>query len=88
MTQFFYNVPSEAAVQIEALSRLLYELRENRKDILRNYRADDEETLLAMIADGKVDEHPAYEHYLSAKTLLETREIIREQLRELCITEF
>lgn len=88
MTQFFYNVPSEAAVQIEALSRLLYELRENRKDILRNYRAEDEEMLLAMIAEGKVDEHPAYEHYLSAKTLLATREIIREQLRDLCITEF
>jgi hypothetical protein len=86
MTQFFYNVPSEAANQIEALSRLLYDLREDRKTLLANYRADDEEALLALIAAGKVGEHPAYEHYLSAKTLLETRELIREQLRDLCVT--
>ncbi|WP_233871206.1 hypothetical protein [Paraburkholderia adhaesiva] len=88
MTQFFYNVPSEAAQQIESLSRLLYDLREDRKTILANYRAENEEALLALIAEGKVGEHPAYEHYLSAKTLLETREVIREQLREVLATGF
>lgn len=86
MTQFFHNVPSEAANQIEALSRLSFDLREDRKALLANYKADDEAALLAMIAAGKVDEHPAYEHYLSAKTLLETRELVREQLRELCVS--
>lgn len=86
MTQFFQNVPSEAAMQIDALSRVLYDLREDRKLILAQYGADDEENLLALIESGDVEEHPAYEHYLGAKTLAHTREIIREQLRELLAT--
>jgi hypothetical protein len=86
MTRFYQNVPSEAAVQIDALSRVLYDLREDRKLILARYGAADEATLLAMIADGKVEEHPAYDHYLGAKTLAHTREVIREQLRELLAT--
>jgi hypothetical protein len=86
MTRFFQNVPSEAAVQIDALSRVLYDLREDRKRILAQYDAADEQTLLALIAGGKVDEHPAYDHYLGAKTLAHTREVIREQLRELLAT--
>ncbi|TDG04882.1 hypothetical protein E1N52_27275 [Paraburkholderia guartelaensis] len=86
MTHFFQNVPSEAAQQIDALSRMLYDLREDRKLILARYRADDEKALLALIAEGRVEEHPAYEHYLGAKTLANTREVIREQLRELLAT--
>lgn len=86
MTHFFQNVPSEAAQQIDALSRMLYDLREDRKLILARYHADDEKALLALIAEGKVEEHPAYEHYLGAKTLANTREVIREQLRELLAT--
>ncbi|WP_028207466.1 hypothetical protein [Paraburkholderia nodosa] len=86
MTHFFQNVPSEAAQQIDALSRTLYDLREDRKLILARYRADDEKALLALIAEGRVEEHPAYEHYLGAKTLANTREVIREQLRELLAT--
>ncbi|CAM2197107.1 conserved protein of unknown function [Paraburkholderia kururiensis] len=86
MTQFFQNVPSEAAMQIDALSRVLYDLREDRKLILAQYGADDEENLLALIESGDVGEHPAYERYLGAKTLAHTREIIREQLRELLAT--
>lgn len=86
MTHFFQNVPSEAAQQIDALSRMLYDLREDRKLILARYRVDDEKSLLALIAEGRVEEHPAYEHYLGAKTLATTREVIREQLRELLAT--
>ncbi|HEY4801241.1 MAG TPA: hypothetical protein VIH96_01350 [Paraburkholderia sp.] len=86
MTRFFQNVPSEAAQQIDALSRVLYDLREDRKRILDRYRAGDEATLLALITAGRVDEHPAYEHYLGAKTLADTREVIREQLRDLLAT--
>jgi hypothetical protein len=85
-TPFFYNVPSEAVQQIDALSRLLYDLREDRKLILAQYRASDEDTLLALIAAGEVGEHPAYDHYLAAKTLAHTREALREQLRELLAT--
>lgn len=86
MTRFYQNVPSEAAVQIDALSRVLYDLREDRKRILAQYDAADEQALLAQIAAGKVGEHPAYDHYLGAKTLAHTREVIREQLRELLAT--
>ncbi|WP_395071181.1 hypothetical protein [Paraburkholderia silvatlantica] len=86
MTHFYQNVPSEAAQQIDALSRMLYDLREDRKLILARYHADDEQALLALIAAGRVEEHPAYEHYLGAKTLAHTRELIREQLRVVLAT--
>jgi hypothetical protein len=86
MSYFFHNVPSQAVQQIDALSGLLYDLREDRKRILAGYGAGDEDTLLALIAAGEVGEHPAYEHYLAAKMLAHTRETLREQLRELLAT--
>lgn len=86
MSEFFHNVPSEAVQQIDALSLLLYDLREDRKGLLAQYGAADEEKLLALIVAGEVGEHPAYEHYLAAKSLAHTRETIREQLRELLAT--
>lgn len=82
MTEFFHNVPSEAAQQIDALSRLIYDLREDRKRVLAAYGVRDEADLLAQIAAGAVAEHPAYEHYLSATTLARTRESARDRLRE------
>ena len=85
MTQFFQNVPSEAAMQIDALSRVLYDLREDRKRILSQYQAADEAALLASIVAGEVAEHPAYEHYLAARLLDETRETLRDQLREVLV---
>lgn len=86
MSNFFHNVPSEAAVQMDALSRLIYDLREDRKLLLKQYDAADEAELLAKITSGEVAEHPAYDHYLGAKMLADTRETIREQLRELLAT--
>jgi hypothetical protein len=86
MSNFYINVPSEAAVQIDALSRLIYDLREDRKRLLAECGASDEQQLLERITAGEVAEHPAYEHYLSAKMLEHTREAIREQLRELLAT--
>ena len=86
MTHFFHNVPSEAVQQIDTLSRMLYDLREDRKTLLAPYGAADEAKLLALIESGEVAEHPAYEHYLGAKNLASTREAIREQLRELLAT--
>jgi chromosome condensin MukBEF complex kleisin-like MukF subunit len=85
MTSFFHNVPSEAAQQIESLSSLSYDMREDRKRILAQYEVDDEAALLAAIVAGKVAEHPAYEHYLVARLLGETREALREQLRDVCV---
>ncbi|AOK47030.1 MULTISPECIES: hypothetical protein [unclassified Burkholderia] len=87
MTHFFRNLPNEAAQQINALSRLLYDLREDRKRLLAEFGAADEAALLARIAAGEVDEHPAYEHYVAAKTLTHTRETIREQLRALLLAQ-
>lgn len=86
MTHFFHNVPSEAVLQIDTLSSLMYDLREDRKRILAGYGADSEQQLLARIVAGEVDEHPAYEHYLAAKILAHTRETVREQLSELLAT--
>lgn len=82
MTNFFQNVPSEAAQQIDSLSRILYDLREDRKRILSAYGVTEEDRLLAMIAEGEVGEHPAYDHYIAAKTLAQTRTTIWEQLRD------
>ncbi|ABC37363.1 hypothetical protein [Burkholderia thailandensis] len=87
MTHFFRNLPNEAAQQIDALSRLLYDVREDRKRLLAPYGATDEAALLAKIATGEIDAHPAYEHYLGAKTLADTHETIREQLRALLLAQ-
>lgn len=85
MTSFYYNVPTETIRQIDDLSGLLYDLREDRKRILSQYQAADEAALLASIVAGEVAEHPAYEHYLAARLLDETRETLRDQLREVLV---
>ena len=82
MANFFDNIQPELAVELEQLSKLVYELRENRNVILNTYNVSDEQVLLENICTGKVDEHPAYEHYLAARILAETREIIRGVVSE------
>ena len=86
MTTFFDTFDLDAATQLEQLSRLIYELRENRQAILRSYGADDEIALLEQIYTGVVGEHPAYDHYLGARILAETRETVRAMLAE-CLRE-
>ncbi|MGE5386918.1 MAG: hypothetical protein ACM3SV_13635 [Betaproteobacteria bacterium] len=81
MTNFFDEIPFAAAEQIERLSRLLYELRENRKRLLEPYGVTDEDALLALITDRRIDEHPAYEHYLSANILTESHAAVRAELQ-------
>lgn len=82
MTSFFDTIDPEIAAELEQLSRLMYELRDNHNTVLASYRADDAATLLARIQAGEVDEHPGYEHYLSVRILDATRETVRTVLRE------
>ena len=44
--------------------------------------AEDEAALLSRIEAGEVDEHPAYEHYLAARILADTRDATRAALAE------
>jgi len=80
MDNFFKNVAFENAQNIEQASRLIFELRENRNALLMPYSVADDSELLTMIVNGTVAEHPAYEHYLSARILANTRKSLREEL--------
>lgn len=82
MANFFENLEPETADEIDQLSRLLYELRENHRAILQSYGADSDAALLRQIQDGTAAEHPAYEHCLAARILAETRETVRALLGE------
>lgn len=82
MSNFFEHIDLDEAAEIEQLSRLAYELRENRFAVLKPYGVEDEAALLQQIQAGAVDEHPAYEHYLAARVLADTRETVRVMLGE------
>jgi len=81
MSNYYDALPLDAAEQIEQLSRLAYELREDRRRLLAGHGADSEEALLERIRQGDVPEHPAYEHYLGASSLAATRAAVRSQLQ-------
>lgn len=80
MSNIFEHLPFESARQLEQLSRLAFELRENVKTILQPYDVDTPQALLEGIQAGAVPEHPGYEHYLSACILAAARDTVREQL--------
>lgn len=82
MANFFENIDPESADEIEQLSRLNYELRENARAVLGAYGVDSDAALLDRIRDGAVAEHPAYEHFLATRILTETREAVRTLLDE------
>ncbi|ODV04582.1 MAG: hypothetical protein HZY77_04245 [Thiobacillus sp.] len=82
MPEFFESVPFETATEIEQLARLTYELRENCNTVLQFHGVPDEAALLQKIQRGEVAEHPAYEHYLAARILADTRETARAALAE------
>jgi hypothetical protein len=82
MANFFANIESERAAELEQLSQLIYELQDNRNALLRFHGAADEAALLRQIESGTVDEHPGYEHYLAARILDDTREAARALVGE------
>jgi len=81
MSNYYDALPLNAAEQLEQLSRLAFELREDRRRLLSRHGADTEEALLERIRQGDVAEHPAYEQYLGARSLAAAREAVRSQLQ-------
>lgn len=61
-------------------ARTSYQLRESRKALLARHGVDDEAGLLELIRRQGVAPHPAYEDYLSALLLEQTRQQIRAEL--------
>ncbi len=80
MKNYFEGLDQDDAELIESLSRLTYILRENRKLLLEQHGVEDEQALLDKITAGEIPEHPAYENYLSARILAETRHAIRDEM--------
>lgn len=73
------EVMDEDALQT-LFAKTSYQLRESRKSLLQRYEVDSEEALLERIVSGAVDTHPAYEHYLSARIIEQTRDQVRAEL--------
>lgn len=71
-------------MDVEALenlyARTTYLLRESRKEILKRYAVDDDAALLEKIRTGEIAAHPAYEHYLSALILEQTRAQVQAEM--------
>lgn len=82
MQNFYENLPYEDAEQLQQLSQMVYDFRISRSKLLEQYDVADEAALLEKIRTGIVSEHPAYDHYLSARILDEMREIIRAELKD------
>ncbi|MHB1173829.1 MAG: hypothetical protein ACYCZJ_01705 [Sulfuriferula sp.] len=80
MSNFFENIPYEEAEHIDRITKLTFELRENRLEVLKRHGVADEAQLKQAIIEGAVEEHPGYEDYLSASILDATREVIRDDL--------
>jgi hypothetical protein len=68
---------------LEALyAKIIYSLREARKELLKRHDVDNEAALLEKIKTREVAEHPAYEHYLSALIVDQMRLQLRAQASE------
>jgi hypothetical protein len=63
-------------------AKIIYSLRESRKELLRQHAVADEVQLLEKIRTGEVAEHPAYEHYLGALIVDQMRLQLRAQATE------
>ena len=58
-------------------------LREELEEILDAYDVSSPEEILEKIKMGKLPEHPAYEDYLEAKSLLQDASQLKNRLKEL-----
>ncbi|MGV8899856.1 MAG: hypothetical protein ACOH2B_11530 [Burkholderiaceae bacterium] len=63
-------------------AKTAFMLRESRKEVLRQYAVECETDLLEKIKNREVSEHPAYDHYLSALILDQTRVQVRAEMME------
>lgn len=86
MANYFDQLDPRDAMELEQLSRVLFELREHRADILGAYGVADEIALLERLYAGTLPEHPGYEHYLSARILADTRDSVRALVED-CLRE-
>ena len=84
MNPIYGALTPEVALELEPLSRLVYEARENRRQVLDAVGASDEASLLARIAAAEIGEHPAYEHYLAAAFLPTPTRPHARQWRRFC----
>lgn len=77
MNSFFDHLDPDTADEVQRLSRLAYESREHRRQVLAAAGAADEDALLARIRRGELAEYPAYEHYLAVRILGATQAAAR-----------
>lgn len=77
---FFDHLEPETAHTIAQLSRVMYDLRESRKQVLAEYDCADEAELLDAIRFRRIPPHPGYALYLSARILEQAREDARRAL--------
>lgn len=82
MSTPYDSMKPEDAYELQMVTRLGYEARENRKRVLAAMDVDSEETLLAQIQAGEMAEHPTYEYYLAARILGDTHEATRTEIAE------
>lgn len=82
MDPLYDKLPPEIALEVELASRLSYETREHRRQVLDAMGVADEAALLASIVAGQIAEHPAYEHYLAACILRDTHAAARQAMAE------
>ena len=80
MASFYEGLERTTAQEIERLSRVMFELRDNRDRLLATWKVREADALLERIRAGEVDEHPAYEAWLSLRILDDTRLAARSLL--------
>lgn len=83
MNNRYPGLAHDTALSVDTLSRVMYEMREGHKAILRQHAAEDEAALLDAIVAGRVDEHPGYDNWLSARILAAGAEAARTHITAL-----
>lgn len=83
MNNRYPGLAHDTALSVDTLSRVIYEMREAHKAILRQHAAEDEAALLDAIVAGRVDEHPGYDNWLSARILATGAEAARTHITAL-----